>query len=139
MPKLLLPRSAGSFVKAQTLFLNIGSIILFSLGSLAAKAATAQGELSGLKLTSCSENQLRCVTVTSEKASGSHIKPLYTMIRPSIEVFNSGKSAYKIKALGGYLDFELQRAVLTEELKPGIFRETIVDLKTLNISSAVMK
>lgn len=118
---------------------SVAWVLLMSLG-YSADAAESQGEFSGFQLASCTANRSRCLTLSAKKALGGHLKALYVLTNPSLEIlFRDKGPTQKLIASSGYIDFELQRVVLTTELKSGVFQETIIDLKTLKLSSAVMR
>ncbi len=117
----------------------IAWVLVTSLG-FSAKAVESQSEFSGFQLSTCTVTRARCLTLSAETGLGSNVKALYVLKNPSIQIFNPEKGLEpKISATSGYIDFELQRAVLSEEIKPGVFKETIIDLKSLKLSSTVMK
>ncbi len=114
-------------------------VLVTSLG-FSATAVESQSEFSGFQLSTCTVTRSRCLTLLAETGLGSNVKALYVLKNPSIQVFNPEKGLEpKISASSGYIDFELQRAVLSEEIKSGVFKETIIDLKSLKLSSTVMK
>jgi hypothetical protein len=119
---------------------SIATLIVFLTFGNSALAVESQAEFSGFQLSTCNSNRSVCLILSAEKAIGSHMSPIYTLKNASVKVIEQkNQRTQTILGTDGYLDFQLQRAVFTQAIGPGIYKETIIDLKVLKLSSTVMK